>query len=281
MTILPLALWRIGFWGSARLLVAPRGEFGSAALRRRSVKKRIYIAAFRLLGIHRATIWHSTAPHETADIQQLWGSGAKIIERENDTLLADRARVPELRTGPLRAAFLGRMVEHKGLSIALTALSAVRAPVQFDVYGSREDDSYASLCEALADALPENVTVTFHGVVSPESVVDVLAAHDVLIMPTAGENFGHVIAEALSASCFVVTTAHTPWTDWLSRGGGTVLDRSVHAWADAIESLANADPHQRLVHREAAGETYEAWLSQPRPPHIWTLALDEMALRRN
>lgn len=276
LTITPLLLWRIRFFGSAQILIAPRGEFGDSALQSRSLKKRAYITVFRLLRINRATIWHSTASHETQDIRKLWGESASIIERGNDTLLASTARLPQVGTGPLRAAFLGRIVKHKGLAVALTALSAVTEPVQLDVYGSREDEAYAAHCEALAANLPANIGVRFHGAVEPDTVIDRLEEHDVLFMPTAGENFGHVIAEALAASCFVLATAHTPWTDWLVAGGGVVLDRSPVAWTEAIQRLAGECMEERVARRIAAGRTYEAWVSRPREPHIWSLALERV-----
>lgn len=277
LTILPLLLWRLGFWGRARVVISPRGEFGSGALGRRAGKKGLYIKFFRALGIHRSTIWHSTAPHETTDIRQMWGPEARVVERSNDTRLASQPRTATSSAGPLRAVFLGRLVEHKGLLLALQALSNVTSPVRFDVYGSREDEVYAAACEAVTETLPKNVNVYFHGAIPPDNVVDVLVQHDVLLMPTAGENFGHVIAEALSASCFVVTTPHTPWTPRISDSGGLVLAREVGPWAEAIETLAGEGAERRLARRRDAGRTYSAWFAEPRPPHLWSLILDEMS----
>jgi len=180
---------------------------------------------------------------------------------------------PDVVRGPLRAAFLGRIVEHKGLHIALEALAMVTAPVVFDVYGSREDEHYASQCEDIAARLPANITAIFHGAIAPDDVGNALRAHDALLAPTAGENFGHVIAEALAASCVVVVTPETPWTELLLKGGGRVVDRTVLAWASGIQELAEASFEERLALRLAAGRRYEEWLRRPRPPHVWALAL--------
>ncbi|MBN6190639.1 glycosyltransferase family 4 protein [Aneurinibacillus sp. BA2021] len=273
LSIAPLVLWRLGFWGRSRVLLAPRGEFGDGALSRRGLKKRAYLGLFRLLGLPRRVVWHSTAPHETADIRRLWGDRVVIVERENDTLLPATATAPRPVEGPLRAVFLGRIVEHKGLHLALEALASVTAPVHLGVYGSREDAAYFRRCEELVRGLPDHVTVTFHGPVSPDDVVPTLASHELLVMPTAGENFGHVIAEALSASCAVAVTPHTPWTDVLSGGGGVVVERAVAPWTQALQAQAAATPQERLASRRAAGETYERWRARPRPPHVWTSAL--------
>ncbi|MEV4666439.1 glycosyltransferase [Microbacterium sp. LWO12-1.2] len=274
LTIFPLILWRLGFWGEARILLSPRGEFGEGALQRRSAKKRIYMRFFRALRLHNAVIWHSTAAHETSDLRQIWGDTAVIIERENDTLLAESSSRPRRFNGPLRAVFLGRIVEHKGLHVALEALADVTEHVRLDVYGSREDAAYGLRCDSLVATLPPHVSVEFHGPVRPDLVVDVLKEHELLLMPTAGENFGHVIAEALSASCVVAVTPFTPWTEDLSAGGGFVLDRDAESWSGCIDQFAAATGDVRMSHRVAAGAAYDRWLSRPRPPHLWASAFE-------
>ncbi|MFA4894809.1 glycosyltransferase [Microbacterium sp.] len=280
LTILPLLLLRVGFWGRPVTLLAPRGEFGDGALSRRAWKKRLYIRVFRILRLHRSVIWHSTATHETDAIRAMWGSNAQIVYRENDTLLPPTALPPVHNdSGALRAIYLSRIVEHKGLHIVLEALRDSRSTLVFDIYGSPEDEEYAQRCEAVARSLPSNITVTFHGTIKPEGVRDVLANHDVLLMPTAGENFGHVVAEALSVSCAVVTTPKTPWTGVLQGGAGFVVDRNVEDWRVAIESLARLDPACLIQLRQAAGDSYTLWASRPRAPHVWQLALELLTPR--
>lgn len=275
-TIVPLMLWRLGFWGKCAVLVAPRGEFGDGALGRRAAKKRAYIGVFRALGLHRAVIWHSTAAHESQDIFRLWGPHSRVIERENDTLLSRKARTPELMSAPLRAIFLGRIVEHKGLAIALEALQRVDGPMHLSVYGSEESAEYFARCKALASQVPAHVSVTFEGAIRPDEVVEKLAAHDVLLMPTAGENFGHVIAEALSAACIVMTTPMTPWTDVVQSGGGIIVDDRVpESWGVHIHALVSETPQRRLGRRSEAAHAYDVWASRPRKPHVWTLAWEQ------
>lgn len=275
-SIVPALLWLAGFWGHPILLLAPRGEFGRGAMSRRTTKKRAYIALFRLLRAHRKVVWHATSAEETACIRQLWGQKVDVVERTNDTLLPAHAVLPPPTAGDvMRAVFLGRVVEHKGLDIALQALADVRNPVLLDVYGAREDAQYFQRCQSLAEALPQHVRVTFHHSVAPEEVVTTLGRYDVLLMPTAGENFGHVIAEALSRACVVLATPFTPWTDRLRTGGGVVVnDRQPRSWAAAIDALAGERPTQRYQRRLRAGSVYDDWAARPRDTHVWTLALE-------
>jgi glycosyltransferase involved in cell wall biosynthesis len=48
-------------------------------------------------------------------------------------------------------------------------------------------------------------------------VREVFSRYDAFVLPTLGENVGHVIAESLSASCPVICSDETPWTDLLGR----------------------------------------------------------------
>jgi glycosyltransferase involved in cell wall biosynthesis len=273
-SILPVILWRFHFWGPAAAVLAPRGEFGAGALTRHPLKKRVYMIAFRLLGLKRQVVWHATAEHEVQDIREIWGPGARILLRENDTqlpLVAERPSSP--RSDAIKAVFLGRIVEHKGLAIVLDALRRVSQPLTLDVYGSEEDERYARECRRIAATLP-NALVKFHGPLAHEEVRRTLSGFDVLLMPTAGENFGHVIAEALSVSCAVMTTPWTPWTDVLKQGGGTVVaDRTPSEWASAVEHVASLSRDEIALMRLEAARKFDEWRSSPSQAHLFDLAI--------
>lgn len=275
-TIAPLLLWRFGYWGKPLLLLAPRGEFGAGALRRRTWKKRLYLAFFRALRIDRAVVWHSTALHETEDIQREWGAAARIVYRENHTMLPKSPFEPSRKpVDELRAVYMGRIVEHKGLGILLEALNSGDTKVSLDVYGVSEDSEYLAHCEDLALGVREPSSVRFNGSVAPGSVRKILAEYDVLLMPTAGENFGHVIAEALSASCPVMTTPYTQWTEVLESGAGVVVpSRDPADWVKAIQQFASKPASERWEFRRSAGAVYAAWAARAGDAHVWELALE-------
>lgn len=275
-TIIPLLLSLVGFWGRPRILLAPRGEFGIGALNRRSLKKRMYIWLFRLLGLNRSVIWHSTADHESNDIRQIWGADSRIILRGEDTLLPLEPRNSMLENNHLpRFVFLGRIVEHKGLAIILHALTGTTNRLAFDIYGPEEDPSYAARCRNLVRALPSNITVDFKGPASPDQVPGILASYDALLMPTAGENFSHVIAESLSVSCPVFATPYTPWTQTLKSGGGIVVqDREPESWLATIDGFLGLSGESRMKLRKDAGDSYRMWRGQPVKSHVWSLTLE-------
>ncbi|WP_348790206.1 glycosyltransferase [Leifsonia sp. NPDC080035] len=275
-SIFPQLLWRVRFWGPTTRLLAPRGEFGEGALSRRSAKKRAFIALYRALRLHRGLYWHASSEVEAGDIRRLWGGDARIVIRQNETQLPVSALEPEPVGETLRAVFLGRLVEHKGLHIALAALADVPVPVELDVYGPEEDPAYVERCKTIATALPDTIRVRFHGSVDPDHSRAALEGHELLLMPTAGENFGHVIAEALSVSCAVMCTTRTPWTETLESGGGWALDRSQSAWEDALRRYAELSTGERDASRTRAGEAYAEWRARPTQPHVLELVRSEI-----
>ncbi|WP_166996453.1 glycosyltransferase [Paramicrobacterium fandaimingii] len=275
-TIFPQLLWRIGYWGNAKRLLAPRGEFSEGALARRRLKKRMYLAIYRALGLAHGVVWHASSDAEASDIRQLWGENATILVRENETSLpplAERRHLIQASCdGPLKTVFLGRLVEHKGLHVALEALRTQSAEIELNIYGLEEDREYVARCRKLVATLPLNVRVRFHGPVEHEAVAATLEGCHLMLLPTASENFGHVIAEALSVGCPVMATSETPWTGRLESGGGIVLaSRNPSLWEKAIREYSLLSSNLRLATRVAAADTFDGWKTDAPQPHIFEL----------
>jgi glycosyltransferase involved in cell wall biosynthesis len=113
--------------------------------------------------------------------------------------------------------------------------------------------------------------VTFRGPLRPGVVRTTVGAYDALVLPTRGENFGHVIAEALSTSCPVLTTDATPWTEVLVGGGGVVVSPStVESWAQALNQYARRVRTDSGSLREA-GAAYDAWRAGQDGPTVFDL----------
>ena len=65
------------------------------------------------------------------------------------------------------------------------------------------------------------------------------AQHDVFLFPTMGENYGHVIFEALSVGCIPVISDQTPWGEVQENHAGFIysLDQ-LDDFSKAIDKLA-------------------------------------------
>lgn len=273
---LPLVLKRLGFFPGARVLVAPRGELNAGALALKKGKKRIFIEAFKVSRFPGRITWHASTPLEADDIRREIDPTAKIIVRSNDTRLptvaARRSRRPE---GSCRLVFASRLVEKKRLHLLLEALSVVQSDFRLRVLGGFESIHYAKLCKQLASHKNLQGRVEFVGPVSREQVLSEFHNADVFAFPTAGENFGHVIWEALSASCPVVTTRHTPWSNYIECGGIVVDDETSAGFAHAIEQFIDLGWRGWNSASVRAADAYDRWRSQRAEPHLFTLLESE------
>lgn len=90
--------------------------------------------------------------------------------------------------------------------------------------------------------MPRNVNVQYCGSVVHRHVVETIAQHDILFLPTKGENHGHVILEALLAGTPVLVSNNTPWSDAISRGLGWVAPLEAReCFRDIIENINKLD----------------------------------------
>ncbi|MBL4681659.1 MAG: glycosyltransferase [Pseudomonadales bacterium] len=101
----------------------------------------------------------------------------------------------------------------KNLDYALRILGQVKVPIIFTIYGPKEVPEYWRLCESLIALLPAHILIQTFGSLHPSDVRESLAKHDLFFLPTRGENYGHVIHEALSSGLPVLISDRTPWAD--------------------------------------------------------------------
>jgi glycosyltransferase involved in cell wall biosynthesis len=229
-TIKPLLLRRLRLIPDRPLVIAPRGEFSSGALGLKSFKKRVYIAAAKAFGLYKGLVWQASSEHEEADIRRWFGTDARIVIAPNLPPMVNPADELPTKSGKiegcLKIIFLSRISRMKNLDGALEMLKGLKGKVEFNIYGPMEDKSYWAECRKIISGQPENIKVQYCGSVEHDHVGAVMREHDLFFFPTLGENFGHVILEALCAGCPVLISDQTPWRDLEEKGVGWDLPLS-------------------------------------------------------
>lgn len=255
--IVPLVARRLGLIPRNPLVIAPRGEFSPGALELKRTKKHAYIAFGRTAGLFADLTWQASSSAEAADIRTALGQQARDSHVAMNLSAPLPASPPEhvsRDTGaPLRLVFLSRISPKKNLDYALRVLARVKASVSLSVYGPAEDAAYHAECKRLAGQLPPHISVDWRGLVDPADVPQVMAAHDLFFLPTRGENYGHVIAEALGAGTPVLISDATPWRGLGELGVGEDLPLAdPTAFASAIDRAARLSPHEAMQRRARA-----------------------------
>jgi glycosyltransferase involved in cell wall biosynthesis len=223
------------------LVLAPRGEFSPGAIDLKHMRKKLYVRLSRWFGLYQGIIWHASSDFEAADILrefgltadievagvvpglsvsdgQRWASEAATTSNVADIVLPGRRQTK--RRGELRAAFVSRISRKKNLAGALRMLLGVSGDVAYDIYGPAEDPDYWEECQKLVAALPANIRVRYWGEIEHEKIGQIFAQHHLFLFPTLGENYGHVICEALVSGCPVLISDQTPWRNLEADGVG-------------------------------------------------------------
>jgi glycosyltransferase involved in cell wall biosynthesis len=121
-------------------------------------------------------------------------------------------------------------------------LRGLSGEVSFDLYGPAEDAAYWDECQRLIAALPPNIRVRYKGELEHERVGQVFAEHDLFLFPTLGENYGHVIGEALAWGCPVLISDQTPWRNLEAEGVGWDIPlNETERFRSVLQKCVNAD----------------------------------------
>ena len=244
----------------AKVVIASMGLFSPGAFRIKYPKKKAYMEILKALGMFRQAEWSVTDAAEEADVKRIVGPRAVCHFAHDIPQTMDRLPEPVPKTEEgLRVVFLSRISRKKNLDYAIDVLRGVRGKVLFDFYGPREDASYFAECMEKAGELPANVTCTYKGGVTFDQVISTLSKYQVFLFPTRGENYGHVIYEALAGGCFPVISDQAPWQQLEDRGIGRVipLDRPGE-YTEVLQKLTEmSDEKIRAIQQRAAAYAKE------------------------
>lgn len=274
-TVVPVVARSLRLLSSREVLLAPRGELSAGALGFKARKKQRFLRLWSpfLRGVD--PVWHASTEMEERDITRAFPWARTVVHADSR---GDRPIDDVVGTGrTTRFVFISRISKMKNLALALGAFQLVTAEVELDIYGPVEDVAYWGECQTLIDQMPSGVKVSYRGTLRPEEVQRTFARYDAFVLPTLGENFGHVIGESLSAGCPVMCSQKTPWTDVLQQGGGAALkDLDVNAWAEELDRRATLSPTERNDAKRAALDAYIQWRDRPRGASAVELTLNEM-----
>jgi glycosyltransferase involved in cell wall biosynthesis len=278
LALLPAALAYLRVL-SGPVVLMPRGELEPGALSQKGRKKRLASPGVRLLYRLSARAIGTTSSSE-AGVAARWFPRVPILRTSNTPDPIDFG-VPEAPTAALRAVFLSRIHPTKGLLPLIRGLQGARGVIDLAAVGPIEDRAYWADCVSAAGSLPRQVGFEYRGQATRGDVPDVLWNADCLVLLTAGENFGHVIAEALQAGCPVITTPTTPWTEVLRAGGGDIVeDRDDPTEvAEVLDRWAAKSPEQLAASRHLARSAFEEFAANAGPT-IVELALRSLQGRR-
>lgn len=252
-TIIPLLYFRKK--KEKNLIVAARGMLASGALAIKKSKKQVFLKFAQLMGLFRHVVFHATGEAEKQDILHIMGKNAQIKLAGN---LSKKIAMPAFETknkekGQLKLIQIARIAPEKNLKFALEILQEVKENVQFDFFGPVYEEQYYDTCKHIINQLPPNIKANYKGVIPNQEVNQILHGYDAMLMPTLGENFGHIILESLIASCPVIISDQTPWQNLEETQAGWAIPLNQKTkFVDAVELLAQMDASTYNIYAQGA-----------------------------
>jgi glycosyltransferase involved in cell wall biosynthesis len=230
---------RLRKWAAtcARLIVAPGNRARAATVLGLAPDRFVTLAngfdplSFRPLTVDRREVWRRVLVDEPRG----WRPGMAP-----GSVRYDERMVDVMARGPV-IAYVGRFTEVKRLQLLLEAYSAARCrmatPASLVLVGGHpgewEGEHPADVIDRLG--LPDVMLAGWH---DQSELPDLLAASDVLVLPSARESFGQVLVEAMACGVAPIAAA--------SNGPATIIDHGETGWLFPVDDRAALT--ESLVH---------------------------------
>ena len=182
-----------------------------------------------------------------------------VIPNGIDLTAAGGLKVDRPRTaGERTVLFLSRVHQVNGLTNLVQAWAQVQpAGWRLQIAGPDEGGHLAEVLRA-AQAVGVAGSIDYLGEVDGARKNKVYHNADLFVLPTFSENFGVVVAEALSHGLPVITTRGAPWADLETHGCGWWVDIGVEPLAAALRQAMALNDDER----QAMGERGRAYVQR-------------------
>ena len=230
------------------IVISPRGMLDPWALSVKKWKKRLGMVLYQRGDLKRAFAFHAASSTESEHVRAL-GFRQPIIEVPNGVNLPEEWPERKVTDGTHvhTALFLSRMHPGKGLILLADAWAALRPQGWRMLVVGTNERGHGDEIQAYVKELGIASDWVFYGEASDREKWAIYRSADLFVHPSASENFGLSIAEALAAGLPVITTKGCPW-DEIQGTCGWWIDRNKDALVSAMrEAMALTDTQRQTM----------------------------------
>ena len=260
----------IFFCRANKKILSVRGMLHTGALQQKALKKNLFLAFVKMMGLRQLSAFHATNEVELGFIKEVFGEKANIHLAANYPRLFQRSN-PVLKTaGQLELVSICLISKMKNILLVIESLQFCEQTIHYHIHGDIKDAAYWQSCVAAIKNLPAHIKVSYHGALPASQVEGVLHEMHVYIQPSDSENYGHSMVEALSAGLPLITSENTPWLNLQEEYAGvnvvlhpTAISKAIDRFArmsqeefDGMSAAAAAYIHKR-VNLEETNQQYQ------------------------
>ncbi|MHC4165483.1 MAG: glycosyltransferase [Planctomycetota bacterium] len=256
-----LAASRIARANDVPYILRPAGSLEPWRLRStrlKWLKKKAYLNLVGKTMMRNATCLHAVSSQEAEHFRLLGYRGPiTIIPNGVDTsefTMGDGSEAeaywPELKGRPV-VLFMSRLSPEKGLDLLIPVWAELVKTSSYKeallVVAGPDDRGYGGIVETMIEKCDVGSHTLLTGMVQGAKKLALLQRADIFVLPSYSENFGIVIAEALSCGTPVLTTTGTPWKELEDIDAGRVVAPERGQIAVALRELLEMPKQKREV----------------------------------
>lgn len=231
----------------AKFVLSPEGMLTSWSLNRSKIKKGIVGVLGQYEAIRNADCIHVTAESEYEDVRNFGYSGPiAIIPNGIDIPEYYSARAESSGKAFKKLIFISRIHPKKGIELLLEAWSKIHhihSEWELEICGPGELD-YINKIKKLIDSIPDSRARYLPPIYDNEKQLFYDQA-DLFVLPTHSENFGVVVAEALSNEIPVIVTKGAPWSGVIEHDCGWWINNTLEELVNTLNTALTL-PSQSL-----------------------------------
>ncbi len=225
-----------------RKIVAVRGMLDPGGLSQKPMKKKMYLRFWKWLQLHKNCEYHATSIMERDNIHAALGTETKVWVIPNLPGVVPHSPLPHKKNNSIILCTVALVSAMKNHLLVIESLMKCQAEVVYHIYGPIKDSDYWQTCSKAIEKLPVNISVTYHGIISPDHICDAIADAHVYIQPSKSENYSHSLVDAFMTGRPVITSYFTPWNNLaVEYAGVNVSIEGTTAITKAIDQFAAMD----------------------------------------
>lgn len=264
---LPLLL--LAIYHKKSVVISPRGELYDAAIRQKSVKKKIWIAIIKLF--QKKINFHGTNNYEREIIHSMFPKSKSC------TVIPNFIEMPNFLDKRVedKIVFIGRINPIKNIHVLIEAFAQVhkvKPDVRLEIIGSARlelEKDYLRSLEEMLHVLKLEGVVNFLGHKEGEIKNEIISSSKALVLPSKSENFGNVVLEALAQGTPVIASKNTPWNLLNESNAGFWIEAVPNEISNVILKLFNLSESEYISVRKNAYNLCSTNFDIKMNTHVW------------
>ena len=240
---------KFAFKNSIPYIISPKGMLEPWSLNTSNYAKKLALKLYQQKDLEKATCIHATSEMESQNIRNLGLNNPIAVIPHCIDLSTISLRERKLEKDKYKILFLSRIHPKKGIELLIDAYADLASTLRYNWQVQIVGNGNANYIKALMHRIKKRGLENEIKISDPQFGSDklkTLQEADVFVLPTYSENFGVVIAEALSCGIPVITTKGTPWEELNTYNAGWWIDIGVNPLVDALSKALELTDEERI-----------------------------------